>query len=110
MATYSREYLRGLPEKHRKDMIINEISFYHPNITNAARSGKLYYKIDLTEYLRRMQQSPGCYPPPYRPTIDDIVEGLKELYLGCRVEYIKDWIETKPGIKEQKEFILVDWS
>ncbi len=110
MTTYSRDYLRSLPEKHRQEMINNEIAFYHPPITSAARSGKLEYKIDLTEYLNRMKQSPNRYPPPYRPTIEDIVEGLKNCYQDCKVEYIEDWIETKPGIKEQKKVILVDWS
>jgi hypothetical protein len=110
MATFSREYLRSLPDQHRKDMINNEIVLYHPNIINAAKSGKLYYRIDLTEYLRRMKQSPMTYPPPYRPTIEDIVEGLKQVYVDCHVEYKEDWTETRPGIKEQKQFILVSWS
>jgi len=110
MTTYSREYLRDLPEKHRKETVNNEIAFYHLNIINSARSGKLEYKIDLTEYLKRKNQYSMRYPSTYFPTIEDLVEGLKQVYLDCRIEHKEDWVETKPGIKEQKQFIVVDWS
>lgn len=111
MATYSRDYLLSLPAKHRKETIEQYIRNYHSQIVADATSGKTSCVLDLSRYLKLKSIKTNYeYMNEYFPTIEDLVEGLKEKYIDCRVEYTEEWIETKPGIKEQKVGITVDWS
>lgn len=111
MSTYSRDYLLSLPAKQRKETITQYISSYHSQIVTAATSCKTSCVLDLSQYLKLKSRKTGHeYINQYFPTIEDLVEALKEKYTECRVEYTEEWIETKPGVKEQKVGIIVDWS
>lgn len=108
--TFSREDLQGLPMKNRLEtmkVILTEI--YHGQIKPIAVAGGTSYKF--TNFKHRGQSGvPYCYSVPYTPTVDDFVEGFQSMFPGCRVEYSETWEETNPGIREQKRFIIIDWS
>ena len=107
---FSRETLRSIPEQNRKSAINSLIANqYHNTIIIAATAGSLTCILDLEPYLHRVsQQTPQ--PNEYVPTIEDIVEGLKQKYPGCLVTYVEGWAETSPGVKHFRKRILVDWS
>lgn len=107
---FSREMLRSIPEQNRQ-MAINILinNQYHMSIINAATAGSLTCILDLGPYLERLsRKTPQSLE--YVPTIEDIVEGLKQKYPGCLVTYAEDWVETTPGVRQLKKHILVDWS
>ena len=107
--TFSREYLQGLPEKRRLDSIKNLVDQYVVAITREAELGKTSY---LVNYIANDPHK-GCaktYPPPYIPTLEDMIEGFMIKFPGCKVGYTETWQETRPGVKEQKKGILIDWS
>lgn len=111
MSTFSREQLQSLPAKHRADAIDSVVNQYYRQVVNAATAGKAFHLVDLANYFNPR----GCaachtYPPAYIPTKEDLVEGFKKRFPGCRVEYTETWEDVRPGVKEQRSGILVDWS
>ncbi len=105
--TYSRAELQGMPEKRKKEFmqsIINH-SISH-SVVQAAQIGK-------TQYFHNTQitgPTARSYPPPPTFTNEEFVEALKEKFPDTTVEYQETWIETRPGVKEQKKGFLIDWS
>jgi hypothetical protein len=105
--TFSCDYLQDLPRQHRLEMmrlILTQI--YHSQIKPIATSGCTSYKF--TNFKHQGQS--GLPYSGYSPTPEDFVEGFKSMFPGCRVEYTDTWEETRPGVREQKRFILIDWS
>ena len=106
---FSREMLRSIPEQKRQTAINNLIqNQYHASIINEATSGSLTCILDLEPYLERVSRKTP-QSTEYVPTIEDIVEGLKQKYPGCLVTYVEGWV-TSSGVKHFRKRILVDWS
>jgi hypothetical protein len=108
-STFSREQLQALPEKNRLNAIENFVNNFHVEITTAATGGKTFYIID-SKYFPSSRNGVHTWPPPYIPTTEDMIQGFKTKYIGCKVEYTEVWEETQPGVKTQKKGILIDWS
>ena len=104
--TLSRADLQAIPEKRRLDAIQRYIDHaVHQNVHQAATLGKTSYLFPIPKAER-----PNCYPPPYTVTPDDILEGLKAKYPGCGIEFSEEWVETRPGVREHRSGIKIDWS
>ena len=103
----TREYLLSLPDKIRWDAIAQAIQNLSPQVTQAASSGKMSALIPIPTYCNSFVKS---HPSQYIPNVYDLVEGFKLKFPDCRVEYTETWEEVRPGVKEQKKGILVDWS
>ena len=104
--TLSREDLQAIPAKRRIEAITRYVDQLYNEIYNAAAAGK-------SSYLHKCvpNQSFGkTYPPQYIPTTEDIIEGLKAKYPGCSVSYVEEWVDVRPGVKEQRSGIKIDWS
>jgi hypothetical protein len=82
------------------------MEIYQMQIKPIATSGCTSYKF--TNFKHRGQS--GMPYMGYTPTPEDFIEGFKSMFPGCRVEYTDTWEETRPGVREQKRFILIDWS
>ena len=99
--TFSREHLLGLPEKTKRDNLMNLINnTLQYQVINAAKSEKTSTLLNISQYIK----------PPSNLTVDDLVEGLQSKFPGCRVEYVNIWEEVTPGTKHQKTGIMIDWS
>jgi hypothetical protein len=79
---------------------------YQEQIKPIAINGGTFYKF--TNFKHQGQS--GVAYSGYTPTPEDFIEGFKSMFPGCRVEYTDTWEETRPGVREQKKFILIDWS
>lgn len=110
MQTFSRDYLRTLPEKRRRDAIEQAVQGLYSQVIQAATSGKMFHIIDIGHIEKMRTVRPHCHPPPYIPTNDELVEGFKAKFPDCHVEYAEIWEDVRPGVREQKSGILVDWS
>jgi len=104
--TYSAEHLQSLPEKHRKGIIRDAVDHLYRPVLVAATAGKTSHIVNIDQYLRK----PHTYQPPYIVTLDDLLEGFRDKFPGCRVEYTETWEDVRPGVREQRTGILIDWS
>jgi len=134
--TLSRQYLQGLPEAQRRQMIENDVFRLFQQIAqpvqNAALKGETRYLHDMSQWmaqqgelLRQHQQRVAQTahfskaeaqllqqkgPAPPEPPSDELLAGLKEKFPDCGVSFQEDWVETRQGVKELKKGILIDWS
>jgi hypothetical protein len=53
---------------------------------------------------------PKSYPPAYVVTPDDLIEGLRVKFPGCDISHSEEWIDVRPGVREHRKGILIDWS
>lgn len=114
MSTFPREYLQSLPAQHRQRAIDHVMNQLTPQIITAATSGKAFHVVNINQYIQGPPKN-SCGTqcggiPPYYVTKDDLVEEFKKKFPECLVEYVEMWEDTRPGIREQKNGILVNWS
>ncbi len=100
--TYSAEHLQSLPAKQRRDAIRHTVDNLHSPVLAAATAGKTAYLINIGDYMKRI--APAIF------TIDDLLEGFRDKFPGCKVEYTETWEDVRPGVREQRSGILIDWS
>jgi hypothetical protein len=103
--TLSRAQLQDLPAKRRRDAIIAFCDQLHWAVNEAATLGK-------TSYLHTPNNrgTSGCHPPPYIPTPEDIMEGLKLKFPDCTITLFDDWVDVRSGVRERRTGYLIDWS
>ena len=100
--TYSADYLQSLPAKQRRDAIRNAVDNLYQPILVAATSGKTSYLVNVGTYLKQIAFT--------TITIDDLLEGFRDKFPGCKVEYMETWEDVRPGVREQRRGILIDWT
>lgn len=103
--TLSRADLQAIPAKLRLETIRRYIDNHlGQNVQHASALGQTSYLfvIPPPERMRHANE--------YVVTPNDIVEGLKVKYPGCDVEFSEEWVETRPGVREQRSGIRIDWS
>jgi hypothetical protein len=112
--TFTREYLQSLPAQHRQRAIDYAMDQLRRQIIDAATSGKAFHVVNISQHIHDPSKK-GCAHqcggiPPYYVTKDDLVEEFKKKFPDSHVEYVEMWEDTRPGIREQKNGILVNWS
>jgi hypothetical protein len=105
----SRSELQNLPEKRRKDAIAFAVNQVFMQVTAAATDGKVFCIVNISD-VTRDQTGIRSSPARYIPTASDMVWGLQDKFPDCKVEYTEMWEDTKPGLRQQKKGVLVDWS
>jgi len=111
--TFTREYLQSLPAKHRTEQIWQAVNSLYHTVVDAATRGKAFHIVDVKQFTPEFRKKYGVHsnpPPAYVVTVDDLVEGFIAKFPGCRVEYVEMWEDVRPGVREQKNGILVNWS
>ena len=109
--TYSAEHLQGLPDKHRRDAIRSAVDSLSGPVLTAATAGKAFHLVNVSRLLSDQKSNRnGTYPPPYILTIDDLLEGFRNKFPGCKVDYTETWEDVRPGVREQRSGILIDWT
>lgn len=104
---YSRQYLRGLPEMMRKQVLEQKIQRVYSDIvqplSQAAINGE-------TKYAYSMSSGESYSEAAIDYLNDEFLEGLKEKFPDCVVSYQEGWFKTRRGVKEYRKGILIDWS
>lgn len=107
--TFTREKLQGLAVEYRKQMLYTQIDNGVANaVLQAAREGKTQYFWNQPGQTHKFQA--GCHKAPLAFTTEEYVAALEEKFEGAHVEYQETWEEVRPGVKEQRKGILIDWS
>ncbi len=106
--TYNRTELQQLKEKTRKQSLMHFIDQTVSNgVIFSAQEGKTEYLWPYTTLLGKS----GLHHHNYGDfTNEELIAGIKEKFPDTTVEYQETWIETRPGVKEQKKGFLIDWS
>lgn len=104
--TFSRAQLQDLPDKRRRQAIVQYCDQIQGGVYEAATFGKTSYLHTPTNN----RSGAGCYPAPYIPTPEDIVEGLKLKFPECTITLFDDWVDVRPGVRERRTGYLIDWS
>jgi hypothetical protein len=102
--TYSRSHLQNLCGRNKREALKNyvegEIS---DSVLRMARSGKtFYFHTEDVSVFNRI----------YNVTLtrDEIMEAIRSKFPDCTVSNGEMWVETRPGTKEFKKGIVVDWA
>jgi hypothetical protein len=109
---FTREQLQDLPDKRRRDAIRNAMPSLRQQVVAAATDGKTSCIVDLSHFVNLLNGGFGVHshPKPYIPVFEDLYEGLIATFPDSKVEYTETWTDVRPGVREQKKGILVDWS
>ncbi len=106
--TYTREWLKGLPEREKQSYVDGILRNYVGGIHRAAGNGKTSHlvAINMQEILNPLGR------PSNMPTLtmDDLVKGFQRIFPDSSVSIKEEWVETKPNTREFKKGILIDWS
>ena len=107
--TYSRTDLQQMKEKFRKQNLLNFIEHNVVNsICGSAREGKTQYF--WMNPVPRHQIGGAAHPALIPFTNEELISVLREKFPDTTVEYQETWIETRPGVKEERKGIVIDWS
>jgi len=138
--SYSRQYLRELPETHRRQIIQNDafrlFQQMEPRLKAAALKGETRYLHDMAHWeaqedamrmmqgvdrfspketkfnqqMQAFQQSQKQAPALPESLSHELLAALGEKFPDCGVSFQEDWVETRQGVRELKKGILIDWS
>ncbi len=88
-----------------------QVAGYTLDVLKSANEGKTSHLVEGVKVtvVRLSPFRPGGIPPPYQITSDS-VSLFQRIFPDCTVTYVEDWFDTKPGVKEFKKGILIDWS
>lgn len=107
--TISRTDLQALPKKFHDNAIRTYVEDLARIIMESAMNGKTSHTIQIA--------SSGQYSNQYLSdcrghsiSAEDLVDGLLAKFPGCSVVLHDEWIDIRPGRREQRQQIVVDWS
>jgi hypothetical protein len=107
--TCSRADLQQMKEKFRKQNLLNFIEHkVVQSICGSAQEGKTQYF--WTNPVPKHHLGGVAHPGQVPFTNEELMSALREKFPGTTVEAKEEWIETRPGVKEEKKGILIDWS
>jgi hypothetical protein len=105
--TFSRDDLQAIPAKRRLEAIRSHIDHtLSMTVQQVAAAGKTSYLYVIPS----TSGMPKSYPPAYVVTPDDLIEGLRVKFPGCDISHSEEWIDVRPGVREHRKGILIDWS
>lgn len=104
--TFSREKLQSIPAERRLQAIVQYVDRNYHSIIQAAAVGKTSCLHQFVSHNHLPCSSPG----QYIVTLEDVIEGFKAKFPDCSVSYAEEWVDVRPGHREQKTGIRIDWS
>ncbi len=107
---YNRSELRDLPAKRRRETVIDIVQKVYDEVYRSATLGNMFHLVDVSKLPIICSDEAKRNTAPHIPTIDDMVIGFRNKFPDCKVEYTEMWEDVKPGVRQQKRGILIDWS
>ena len=105
----TRSELQEFQQKSRKQSLYHYIdNTIYNGIINAAAKGETQCLWTLP--IARNHLGGHRNPADVPFTNEEMIEALKEKFPDTTVEAKEEWVETRPGVKEHKKGILIDWS
>ncbi len=102
----TRTELQEIPARIRRETIQRYVgNKVYNQVQEAAMRGRTSYLFVVPP-----PQLLGVNPTEYKVTPEDIMEGLKETFPGCTIDFTEEWIDVRPGVREHRAGIKIDWS
>lgn len=119
--TYSREYLRGIPEqrrqKRKQDLIRGLLGNVFNHVAAAATNENTSYTIDEQVYAQYQVPANQLNNPHMEVYLlnvtlsnEDIIGTLQGKFPDCVVSFQETWVDTEDNTRVLKKGILIDWS
>ena len=126
MESYSREYLRDLPNSRKRAMLEDIINAFLPQLLTAATMGRAGYLFEYN-WVDPNPRTPSkpivefggeTFPVPSIAargilTDEDVVEACKLKFPGCQVSFKGDWHIIKYPTPEKTVFkmgVYISWA
>jgi hypothetical protein len=106
--TFTREYLQSLPAQKRAEGIALYADRIVAKILDAAEKGKTGFIYEEKHYRHYVQG--WAHRVPVVPTMEELTIALQERFPDCKVELQEFWIDVRPGVREQRCQIVIDWT
>jgi hypothetical protein len=107
----SRSQLQAVPAQRRLAAIEDYISRHiYQAVYGTAASGKSSYLYPLPKTTEKQRQINTPSPLEYVVTPNDMMEGLQTTFPDCKIAYSEEWVDVRPGVRELRTGILIDWS
>jgi hypothetical protein len=103
MRLLSRTELQAIPEANRIKTGNEYAQRMYQNIYGAALLGKTSYEHTIVKEKQRNEYA-------YNLTPNDMVDAFKRMCPECDVRFSEVWVDVRPGVREQREQIVIDWS
>jgi hypothetical protein len=111
--TFSRSYLKSLPEDRKQKEIDSLIKEYVDDIKNKAALGETTYWFPLNAMINTDDNFVNARNHgniATQITIGDLVVGFEERFPDCKVSYQENWTERIGSMRYLKKGILLDWT
>lgn len=107
--TTSREELQAIPQERKKQHLEGFAERVSYGVIRAAEQEKTTFRVSVSPkgYVDPIS---GANHGPLPGTNDEIVAVLTARFPGCSVEFVDEWVDVRPGVKEQRSGIKIDWS
>lgn len=105
--SYSRDYLKGIPEQIKQQLIDNTVSRFIQDLRSAAANGKTSYLFVKDDDKAKDH---ACRTNQPLLTDADLIAGFCKRFPGCNIYYDESWVETNSNTRTLKKGIMIDWS
>ena len=106
--TFTRDYLQSLPAQKRAEGIALYADRIVAKILDAAEKGKTGFIYEEKHWNFYTQG--GSYITPVKPTMEELTIALQERFPDSKVELQDSWVDIRPGLREQRCQIVIDWT
>lgn len=107
METFSRDFLRGLPELNKQERIDLEIDRFIEHLKVAAAAGdRSYFHIPSPSLSNPFSTTQRLQPI----TDQDLLDGIRRRFAECAVSLQYVLLNTGVNTQELQKGVLIDWS
>lgn len=105
---FTAEYLNNLPAEKRAEKIAMYVDRVVEKILSAAENGKTGFIYEEKHWNYYTQG--GAHFASVKPTMAELALAFQERFLNCKVELRDFWVDVRPGVREQRCQIVIDWT
>ena len=107
---YTAEYLNSLPALKRAEEIGKFVDWIVHRIVNAAEHGYTAFRYEESVYQGHFLKGRALTPFDLNPTMLELAIVFQTRFPDSRIDIQDDWVDVRPGVREQKRGILIDWT
>lgn len=105
---YTVAYLNALPAVKRAEAISLYLDRVVSKVLEAAAKGKTGFIYEEKNWNYYTQG--GAHPVPVKPTMEELTIALQDWFPDSKVELQDFWVDVRPGVREQRCQIVIDWT
>lgn len=108
---FTAEQLNNLPAQKRAEKIAVYVDRVVSRLLEFAEKGKTGFIYDEKHWTYYSQGGHGFSSySDVKPTMEELTIALQERFPDSKVELQETWIDVRPGLREQRSQIILDWT